>query len=114
MTHPMGYKAPCHDVVLDATLTDEDREAIAALWNNDLPDTVYISWIQDYNDLSLFDEAYQGKHDNDVAFAQDMADNLGTAEPSQAWPNYCIDWEYAARELMNDYTERGGHYFRQM
>ena len=28
----------------------------------------------------------------------------GQMPPSNQWPLYCIDWEYAARELKHDYT----------
>ena len=59
------------------------------------------------------EEAYQGKFDNDEDFARDMADNLGLQIPDQ-WPTSCIDWEWAARELMMDYQESDGYYFRSL
>lgn len=31
-----------------------------------------------------------------------------------SWPNTCIDWEQAARELMCDYSESNGYYFRSL
>jgi antirestriction protein len=38
-----------------------------------------------------------------VTYAQEFAEEIG-AMPDNAWPLYCIDWEYAARELQHDYT----------
>lgn len=61
-------------------------------------------------------ECYSGEFSSDEAFAQEQAESMG--ELPQAgqshWPLYCIDWEYAARELMYDYSEQGGHYFRNV
>lgn len=60
------------------------------------------------------DEAYCGQFDNDEAFAEDMADNIGAIDRDAKWPTNCIDWEQAARELMHDYSEQNGYYFRAM
>ena len=59
-------------------------------------------------------EAYNGQYDSDKAFAEDMADQLGSINDNAAWPYTCIDWEWAARELMMDYSEQDGYYFRNM
>ena len=65
-----------------------------------------------------FEEAYTGEYSSDIDFAQDMAEQFGVTEITQEygtnWPNYCIDWEHAARELMYDYAESNGHYFRNI
>lgn len=38
-------------------------------------------------------------------YAQELAEEPGEPAPKRdVWPWYCIDWEYAARELLNDYT----------
>lgn len=58
------------------------------------------------------DEAYQGEFDDDEDFAQDMAEQTGAVDRDAKWPLYCIDWEQAAKDLMMDYTEHNGHYFR--
>lgn len=57
------------------------------------------------------DESYVGEYSSDEEFAKEMADQTGAVIDDLAWPNYCIDWERAARELMMDYTEEHGHYF---
>lgn len=38
-------------------------------------------------------------------YAQDLADDLGAISNTATWPNNCIDWEEAARQLKEDYTE---------
>lgn len=37
-------------------------------------------------------------------YAQDLAEDIGALPRERSWPNYCIDWEWAARELRMDYT----------
>lgn len=56
------------------------------------------------------EDRYQGEHDDDETFAQQYADDCGV-EIGVSWPHNCIDWEYAARELMNDFTSASNHYF---
>lgn len=38
-------------------------------------------------------------------YAQELAKDCGMLENANAWPLTCIDWEQAARELAQDYTE---------
>ena len=37
-------------------------------------------------------------------YAQELAEDSGLVDNFAAWPAYCIDWEYAARELQHDYS----------
>lgn len=37
-------------------------------------------------------------------YAQELAEDIGAISKDQSWPNNCIDWEQAARELQMDYT----------
>lgn len=37
-------------------------------------------------------------------YAQEFADDIGAIDRNASWPNTCIDWEQAARELQMDYT----------
>lgn len=62
--------------------------------------------------LDEIEECYQGEYDSDEDFAYKMADDLGLIDKDAKWPNNCIDWEFAARELMYDYVCSNGHYFR--
>ncbi len=61
--------------------------------------------------LCNVEEAYQGEYRSDEDFAEDFAEQLGFEYPN-TWPNNCIDWEHAAKELMYDYSESNGYYFR--
>ena len=60
------------------------------------------------------EEAYQGQYDSDEDFAQELAEELGYIDGNASWPYTCIDWEWAARELMYDYFEMDGYYFRNL
>lgn len=37
-------------------------------------------------------------------YAQGLAEDIGAVSADAVWPNNCIDWEQAARELRQDYT----------
>ena len=37
-------------------------------------------------------------------YARELAEDCGLTDRPSGWPYYCIDWEYAARELKNDYS----------
>jgi len=63
---------------------------------------------------SDIDEAYQGEYDDDKDFARETADQLGAVDKTASWPMNCIDWEFAARELMYDYCSQNNHYFRNL
>ena len=69
---------------------------------------------EQYAEAAEAEEAYQGEYSNDEDFAQNMADELGLVQKEVAWPYTCIDWEQAARELMQDYSEDNGYYFRNL
>lgn len=58
------------------------------------------------------DEAYSGSFKSDEDFAEDMAEQVGAIDRDAKWPMTCIDWDQAARELMMDYSEHNGYYFR--
>lgn len=37
-------------------------------------------------------------------YAYELADDIGAINSDAGWPNNCIDWDKAARELRMDYT----------
>jgi hypothetical protein len=66
--------------------------------------------------LALQDEAegYSGdwkygatliREDHFIAYAQDLADDIGAIDKNVKWPMNHIDWDAAAEELKQDYTE---------
>ena len=63
-------------------------------------------------DLDNIEEAYSGSFDSDEDFARETAEQLGYINDKVSWPYTFIDWEQAAKELMYDYSEHNGHYFR--
>jgi len=64
-------------------------------------------------DIDNIEEAYHGSYRSDEDFARETADSLGYINKDVSWPYNCIDWEQAAKELMYDYSEANGHYFRR-
>lgn len=67
-------------------------------------------WRGDWYPLTLIRES----HFRD--YAEELAEDIGAVNPNASWPNNCIDWDLAARELKHDYssTEIDGatYYFR--
>jgi antirestriction protein len=61
----------------------------------------------DWRDLDRFGNDYDPvmipKHEF-VDYAYDLAEDAGLIPESTQWPHYCIDWEYAAKELAHDYS----------
>jgi hypothetical protein len=66
------------------------------------------------DDLKDFEESYQGQYSDDEEFAKEQAESMGAIDEKAQWPNSCIDWEKASQELMWDYTEQDGFYFRNL
>ncbi|OOZ76873.1 hypothetical protein BOW50_09080 [Solemya velum gill symbiont] len=60
----------------------------------------------------MVEELHQGKYDTDADFAYQMADELDLLPEGHEWPCSYIDWDAAAYDLMMDYGESCGHYFR--
>lgn len=59
-------------------------------------------------------EAYQGEHRSDADFVQQLCEDIDDGR-LKALPNYIyIDWERTARDVMMDYCEHNGHYFRNL
>ncbi|OZI20085.1 hypothetical protein CAL26_21255 [Bordetella genomosp. 9] len=38
-------------------------------------------------------------------YAEELAEDIGAVQRGAQWPNNCIDWAQAARELQQDYTQ---------
>lgn len=93
------------DLADESTFDNEVINAFADLGNYKITDS------EDF--FNALDESYNGQYDSDEDFAQELADALGV-EISTSWPHNCIDWTRAARDLMYDYSESNGHYFRNI
>jgi hypothetical protein len=55
-------------------------------------------WEGDWYPLTLIRESYFED------YAQELAEDIGAVNRGATWPNNCIDWKQAARELQYDYT----------
>lgn len=63
--------------------------------------------------ISNIDEAYQGQYKDDADFAENICTEVGDI-PSNL-PSYIyIDWERTANDIMMDYSESDGYYFRRL
>jgi antirestriction protein len=75
----------------------------------------YINLVgEEYAKSEDAEEAYQGEYNSDEDFAQEMAEQLGEIDKDAKWPHSCIDWEFAAKELMYDYMTDNNYYFRNL
>ena len=70
----------------------------------------YIELIDD--DLEDFEEAYQGDWKSDEDFVEDLLSDIGVLPDLP--PYIHIDWERTARDVMMDYSEENGYYFRNL
>ena len=95
-------------------LKDTDRTQLEELIERFGEDVVYKYHHEGGDGLDSMEEAYQGQYDSDVDFAQSLAEDLGEIPKDFSWPTSYIDWEWAAKDLMMDYFEIDGHYFRAM
>ena len=50
-----------------------------------------------YGEVLIRDSHFQ-------TYAQELAEEIGAIDSNARWPNTCIDWDQAARELQMDYT----------
>lgn len=80
---------------------EEAVQAFIELWGED--------------ELENFEASYEGAADSPEEFAKRIAEETGDmlySPDKPSWPFYCIDWQRAARELLLDYEQENGHYFR--
>lgn len=55
-------------------------------------------WRGDWYPLTLIRDSYFRD------YARELAEDCGMVNPDARWPNDCIDWDLAARELQHDYS----------
>lgn len=105
--HPDIDKLAAYCEAMDELSSEEEREGFA-LWAEEHGDKA--------GDVDAFRDAYNGCWPSFRDYAENLAEEIGAVNPDATWPNNCIDWERAARELAMDYTTHGGthgvHVFR--
>ena len=83
------------------SLDDDDKELLEA----------YREGINEEGDIEDARDAYQGKFDNDIDFIMDLLESCG--DIPKDLPSYLvIDWEATTKNLMYDFVESNGYYFR--
>ena len=60
--------------------------------------------LSDYAEDSPEDGIFLIAEDAFEDYAQELAEDSGAIPDKASWPLYCIDWEWAARELSMDYA----------
>jgi hypothetical protein len=78
------------DALADRCIDDSDWEAVLGICEDEQIDS------------DNFADAWQGEVSSCADFAQQMAEDCGMIEDGAKWPCYCIDWEWAWRELSVD------------
>lgn len=63
--------------------------------------------------LDNMEEVYQGEYSSDEDFTQELLESCGDI-PKDIPAYVYIDWESTARDIMMDYFEIDGHYFRSL
>ena len=65
------------------------------------------------SDLEHFEESYQGEYASDENFTRELLESSGIIPDDL--PIYIhIDWEATAKDIMMDYFEVDGYYFRSI
>jgi antirestriction protein len=63
--------------------------------------------------FSEAEDAYSGQFDSDIDFVMELLESCGDIPKDM--PSYIhIDWESTARDIMYDYSEANGYYFRNV
>lgn len=62
--------------------------------------------------LEQAQDCYQGQYDSDEDFAQELLEECGYLNDLPSFIECHIDWSGVARDLMMDYFESDGYYFR--
>ncbi len=91
-------------------LKEIDRDTLEGLLGRFEEGLIWEYYNQGYG-LGDMDEAHQGEYSSDEDFVQEMVESLG--EIPESLPAYIsIDWERTTNDIMMDYYEIEGHYFR--
>ena len=105
------YASSCDSFDLDGWLEFIEEKA-----GTHLSDEVISAYFDNCGVSSLSDveEAYQGEHNSDLDFAQQLADDIGLLSGMDESLQCYFDWDSWSRDLMYDYFESNGHYFRNL
>jgi Antirestriction protein (ArdA) len=89
------------DAPVSPNLTDDEAEELGQL-ESLMSDLCGMGgdekWEGNWYPVTLIRDDYFETH------AQELAEDCGMVDRKATWPNNCIDWERAARELRMDYS----------
>jgi len=88
----------------------EDVGIICAYYEN-------IATVSDIDLKELIDEAaecFEGKYDSYTDFAEQLVDSIGYLDNVPENIRYYFDYEKFGRDLLHDYWEQNGYYFRNI
>lgn len=94
----------------DEQLEMFDTDQLDTIDESHLDIEVFEAGIDAGVDFESIEEAYEGKFSSDEDFAWEYVNN--TCDMSGIPSVICIDWERTARDLLMDYSDSDGHYFR--
>ena len=94
-------------------LTEEQKEIREDLIDNGMEEAVLdaFSYLVGEEYIEDVEEAYQGQFSSDEDFVQDLLESCGDI-PADLPAYIHIDWESTASDIMMDYMEQDGYYFR--
>lgn len=109
-------KALLEDIAIDISTEYPHHDTAFAIYLNNH----HIPLTEDWRDeFEAFQESYVGQFDSRTDFANDYIEQTGLLEPSQYGNNPRVelliryfDVDSFGRDLMHDYWETDGHYFR--
>ncbi len=90
------------------TFTEEQKKEIE---NSSYDEAVFVAGLEAGCSFENIEEAYNGEWPSDEHFVQQLLEDIGDI-PTNLPAYVHIDWESTARNVMADYTEIDGHYFR--
>jgi len=94
-------------------ITKKEIEELLNTYDKEVIDA-YLSVIDDeYATKEDLEESYSGHYDSDEDFTQELLEDTGGL-PKDLPAYIYIDWESTARDIMMDYTEEDGYYFRNL
>lgn len=93
-------------------LKETDKDTLRELIEQFGEDLVFKYYDNGYS-LDSMQEAYQGEYISDEDFTQELLEETGSI-PKDIPAYVYIDWERTANDIMMDYFEIDGHYFRSL
>ena len=93
-------------------IQESNRSTVEELLARTDGENVIVAALECEVNVETIDEAYQGKYATNEDFAQEICESIYDLGHEGWHPANYIDWERVARDLMMDYCEHNGYYFR--